>query len=234
MKVSVLDVNDNAPVIVYPASSDDVVYITADPPVGTTICQVLAQDDDIDANANLTFSVAESSVDGLFCIDRVSGVVTTTAFLQGDAFSLRVSVADQGNPAMSSTAHVVVKVGTSGQHSAAEVGGTSASGVTAIIVGVVCFLVACLGVLVAARLIRRSRTICRQKFANRVRVQYGCDHDDTILSAYHVDGQRDDTSHCQIVEPEVPKQPRPGILRHPSKVSDISDRCTYLHRYTTL
>ena len=221
MHVSVLDVNDNAPVIVYPANSDDVIYITTDPPVGTPICQVLTQDDDIGANANLTFAVAESSVDNMFCIDRLSGVITTTAFLHGDAFWLRVGVADQGTPAMTSTAHVVVKVGTSGPQSAAEVDRTSAGSVTAIVVGVVCFLGVCLGVLVAARLIRKSRTICRQKFANRVRVQYGCDHDDTILSAYHVDGQRHYTSHCQIVEPEVPKQPRPGILRRPSKVSDV-------------
>ncbi|MEQ2167406.1 hypothetical protein GOODEAATRI_003924 [Goodea atripinnis] len=108
LKVS--DANDCHPVF-----EQDVytVSIAEDVPLGSSLIQIPAQDDDEGINSEIRYSILKSQQDGLFSIDPNSGLVTTAAVLdretQMEVWFL-VLAEDGGEPSLSSTATVTVLV----------------------------------------------------------------------------------------------------------------------------
>ncbi|XP_034086588.1 protocadherin beta-14-like [Gymnodraco acuticeps] len=115
--VFILDQNDNAPVILYPVSSngsaEGVEEIPRNVNVGHLVTKVRAYDADIGYNGWLLFSLQEVTAHSLFGLDRYTGQIRTLrSFTETDEaeHKLLILVKDNGNVSLSATAMVVVKL----------------------------------------------------------------------------------------------------------------------------
>ncbi|XP_041800718.1 protocadherin alpha-3-like [Chelmon rostratus] len=117
VNVFILDQNDNAPVILYPLSSngsaEGVEEIPRNVNAGHLISKVRAYDADIGYNGWLLFSLQEVTDHSLFGLDRYTGQIRTLrSFTETDEaeHKLLILVKDNGNVSLSATATVIVKV----------------------------------------------------------------------------------------------------------------------------
>ncbi|XP_037117256.1 protocadherin alpha-8-like isoform X27 [Syngnathus acus] len=117
VKVFILDQNDNAPVILYPVSSNGsaqgVEEIPRNIKGGDLVTKVRAYDADIGYNGWLLFSLQQVSDHSLFSLDRYTGQIRTLRSLtETDEAEHRlvVLVKDNGNVSLSATATVTVKL----------------------------------------------------------------------------------------------------------------------------
>ncbi|XP_029298088.1 protocadherin alpha-3-like [Cottoperca gobio] len=117
VNVFILDQNDNAPVILYPVSSngsaEGVEEIPRNVNAGHLVTKVRAYDADIGYNGWLLFSLQEVSDHSLFALDRYTGRIRTLrSFTETDEaeHKLLILVKDNGNVSLSATATVLVKV----------------------------------------------------------------------------------------------------------------------------
>ncbi|XP_037637037.1 protocadherin beta-15-like [Sebastes umbrosus] len=117
VNVFILDQNDNAPVILYPVSSngsaEGVEEIPRNVNAGHLVTKVRAYDADIGYNGCLLFSLQEVTDHSLFGLDRYTGQIRTLrSFTETDEaeHKLVILVKDNGNVSLSATATVIVKV----------------------------------------------------------------------------------------------------------------------------
>ncbi|XP_033182079.1 protocadherin alpha-8-like [Anabas testudineus] len=117
VNVFILDQNDNAPVILYPVSSngsaEGVEEIPRNVNAGHLVTKVRAYDADIGYNGWLLFSLQELTDHSLFGLDRYTGQIRTLrSFTETDEaqHKLVILVKDNGNVSLSASATVLVKV----------------------------------------------------------------------------------------------------------------------------
>nr|XP_054595052.1 protocadherin alpha-3-like [Nothobranchius furzeri] len=117
VNVFILDQNDNAPVILYPVSSngsaEGVEEVPRNMNAGHLVTKVRAYDADIGYNGWLLFSLQEVTDHSLFGLDRYTGQIRTLrSFTETDEaeHKLLILVKDNGNVSLSATATVIVKV----------------------------------------------------------------------------------------------------------------------------
>ncbi|XP_014194028.2 protocadherin alpha-3 [Haplochromis burtoni] len=117
VNVFILDQNDNAPVILYPLSSNGsaqgVEEIPRNVNAGHLVTKVRAYDADIGYNGWLLFSLQEVTDHSLFALDRYTGQIRTLrSFTETDEaeHKLIILVKDNGNVSLSATATVIVKL----------------------------------------------------------------------------------------------------------------------------
>ncbi|XP_022624841.1 protocadherin alpha-8-like [Seriola dumerili] len=117
VNVFILDQNDNAPVILYPVSSNGSVEGVEEIPrnvnAGHLVTKVRAYDADIGYNGWLLFSLQEVTDHSLFGLDRYTGQIRTLrSFTETDEaeHKLVILVKDNGNVSLSATATVIVKL----------------------------------------------------------------------------------------------------------------------------
>ncbi|XP_060935134.1 putative protocadherin beta-18 [Limanda limanda] len=117
VNVFILDQNDNAPVILYPVSSngsaEGVEEIPRNVNAGHLVTKVRAYDADIGYNGWLLFSLQEVTDHSLFGLDRYTGQIRTLrSFTETDEaeHKLLILVKDNGNVSLSAIATVIVKV----------------------------------------------------------------------------------------------------------------------------
>ncbi|XP_043982197.1 protocadherin alpha-8-like isoform X19 [Gambusia affinis] len=117
VNVFILDQNDNAPVILYPLSSngsaEGVEEILRNVNAGHLVTKVRAYDADIGYNGWLLFSLQEVTDHSLFGLDRYTGQIRTLrSFTETDEaeHKLVILVKDNGNVSLSATATVIVKL----------------------------------------------------------------------------------------------------------------------------
>uniref|UniRef100_UPI0037E77028 protocadherin alpha-8-like n=1 Tax=Semicossyphus pulcher TaxID=241346 RepID=UPI0037E77028 len=117
VNVFILDQNDNAPVILYPVSSNGSAECVEEIPrnvnAGHLVTKVRAYDADIGYNGWLLFSLQEVTEHSLFTLDRYTGQIRTLrSFTETDEaeHKLVILVKDNGNVSLSATATVIVKV----------------------------------------------------------------------------------------------------------------------------
>ncbi|XP_051936503.1 protocadherin alpha-8-like [Hippocampus zosterae] len=117
VKVFILDQNDNAPVILYPVSSngsaEGVEEIPRNFKVGDLVTKVRAYDADIGYNGWLLFSLQQVSDHSLFSLDRYTGQIRTLrSFTETDEAEHRllILVKDNGNVSLSATATLTIKL----------------------------------------------------------------------------------------------------------------------------
>ncbi|KAM6952975.1 protocadherin alpha-3-like [Lycodopsis pacificus] len=117
VNVYILDQNDNAPVILYPVSSngsaEGVEEIPRNVNARHLVTKVRAYDADIGYNGWLLFSLQEVTDHSLFGLDRYTGRIRTLrSFTETDEaeHKLVILVKDNGNVSLSATATVIVKV----------------------------------------------------------------------------------------------------------------------------
>ncbi|XP_029439924.1 protocadherin alpha-C1-like [Rhinatrema bivittatum] len=105
----IVDQNDNAPIILYPATRDGSVAVEIVPRqvnADYLVTKVVAHDADRGQNAWLSFHIVQSSDSSLFKISPATGELRTTRSIQStDAIKqkLVILVKDSGEPAKSST-----------------------------------------------------------------------------------------------------------------------------------
>ncbi|XP_029968520.1 protocadherin beta-15-like [Salarias fasciatus] len=117
VNVFILDQNDNAPVILYPLSSngsaEGVEEIPRNVNAGHLVTKVRAYDSDIGYNGWLLFSLQEVTDHSLFSLDRYTGQIRTLrSFTETDEaeHKLVILVKDNGNVSLSATAAVIVRL----------------------------------------------------------------------------------------------------------------------------
>ncbi|XP_030595522.1 protocadherin alpha-6-like [Archocentrus centrarchus] len=117
VKVFILDQNDNAPVILYPLSSngsaEGVEEVPRNVNTGQLVTKVRAYDADIGYNGWLLFSLQQVTDHSLFGLDRYTGQIRTLrSFTETDEaeHKLVILVKDNGNVSLSATATVIVKL----------------------------------------------------------------------------------------------------------------------------
>ncbi|XP_030595810.1 protocadherin alpha-8-like isoform X26 [Archocentrus centrarchus] len=117
VNVFILDQNDNAPVILYPLSSngsaEGVEEIPRNVNAGHLVTKVRAYDADIGYNGWLLFSLQQVTDHSLFGLDRYTGQIRTLrSFTETDEaeHKLVILVKDNGNVSLSATATVIVKL----------------------------------------------------------------------------------------------------------------------------
>ncbi|KAM9622277.1 protocadherin Fat 1 [Trichechus inunguis] len=108
--VSVLDINDNPPVFEYreygATVSEDVI-------IGTEVLQVYAASRDIDANAEITYSIMSGNEHGKFSIDSKTGaifIIENLDYESSHGYYLTVEATDGGTPSLSDVATVNINV----------------------------------------------------------------------------------------------------------------------------
>ncbi|XP_021115236.1 cadherin-23 isoform X3 [Heterocephalus glaber] len=112
LQVTILDVNDNPPVIESPFGYN--VSVNENVGGGTVVVQVRATDRDIGVNSILSYYITEGNEDMTFRMDRISGEIATRPAppdreRQG-FYHLVVTVEDEGTPMLSATTHVYVTI----------------------------------------------------------------------------------------------------------------------------
>ncbi|XP_047441800.1 protocadherin alpha-8-like [Mugil cephalus] len=117
VNVFILDQNDNAPIILYPLSSngsaEGVEEIPRNVNAGHLVTKVRAYDADIGYNGWLLFSLQEVTDHSLFGLDRYTGQIRTLRSLTETdeaEHKLIILVKDNGNVSLSATATVIVKL----------------------------------------------------------------------------------------------------------------------------
>ncbi|XP_069027602.1 protocadherin alpha-8-like [Embiotoca jacksoni] len=116
VNVFILDQNDNAPVILYPVSSNGSAEGVEEIPRNVNaglVTKVRAYDADIGYNGWLLFSLQEVTDHSLFGLDRYTGQIRTfRSFTETDEaeHKLIILVKDNGNVSLSATATVIVKL----------------------------------------------------------------------------------------------------------------------------
>ncbi|XP_069061408.1 protocadherin-17 isoform X2 [Pleurodeles waltl] len=114
VRVIVLDLNDNAPIIVLPALLNDtaVLDVPRNVGVGYTVGTVRATDKDFGESSRLTYEIVEGNEEHLFEIDPDTGDIRTlNPYWEEVApvVELVVEVTDHGKPTLSTKAKLIVK-----------------------------------------------------------------------------------------------------------------------------
>ncbi|KAL0985560.1 hypothetical protein UPYG_G00158610 [Umbra pygmaea] len=118
VRVSVLDVNDNLPVIIQPLLFNDTAEITVARNVGLgyIVTTVRAVDHDHGESGRLTYEISEGNEERLFEMDPVAGDVKTAHAAWDDvapAVELVVKVTDHGKPPLSAVAKLMIRASSS-------------------------------------------------------------------------------------------------------------------------
>lgn len=114
--VYVVDVNDHAPHILYPTSTNSSAAIEMVPrtaPAGYLVTKVIAMDSDSGQNAWLFYHLVPTSDSDLFKVELHTGEIRITRKIgdeSGTTFNLTVVVRDNGEPPLSATVTITVAV----------------------------------------------------------------------------------------------------------------------------
>ncbi|VVC44201.1 Hypothetical protein CINCED_3A007173 [Cinara cedri] len=109
VNIIVLDVNNNSPYFLLESYN---VSILENEPIGHSVITVEAIDEDLDMNANLTYSIQEGSFDH-FSIDNVTGLIFTSSKLDFDQhsnYAIKTLAIDKGTPALTGSTTVFIQI----------------------------------------------------------------------------------------------------------------------------
>ncbi|XP_074815030.1 cadherin-23 isoform X2 [Natator depressus] len=112
LRVNILDVNDNPPIIGNPFGYN--VSVNENVGGGSAVAQVRATDRDVGLNSVLSYYITQGNEDLIFRMDRVTGEIATRPSPpdreQQKFYRLVVTVEDEGNPSLSATTTVCVTI----------------------------------------------------------------------------------------------------------------------------
>ncbi|KAK6485350.1 protocadherin-17-like [Huso huso] len=114
VRVSVLDVNDNAPVIVLPLLQNDTaeIHVPRNVGVGYILTTVRAVDNDYGESGRLTYEITDGNEEHLFEMDSVTGEVRTVHPFWEEVTpvaELIIKVTDHGKPKLSAVSKLIIK-----------------------------------------------------------------------------------------------------------------------------
>ncbi|XP_077420353.1 protocadherin-17 isoform X2 [Vanacampus margaritifer] len=114
VRISVLDVNDNIPVIVLPLLQNDTaeIHVPRNVGVGYIVTTVRAVDNDYGESGRLTYEITDGNEERLFDIDPVTGEVRTAHPFWDNVtpiVELIIRVSDHGKPSLTAAARLIIK-----------------------------------------------------------------------------------------------------------------------------
>uniref|UniRef100_A0A1A7WXB3 Protocadherin beta-1 n=1 Tax=Iconisemion striatum TaxID=60296 RepID=A0A1A7WXB3_9TELE len=114
VRISVLDVNDNIPVIVLPLLLNDTaeIHVPRNVGVGYIVTTVRAVDNDYGESGRLTYEISDGNEEHLFEIDPITGEVRTAHPFWDDVspiVELIIRVSDHGKPTLTAAARLIIK-----------------------------------------------------------------------------------------------------------------------------
>ncbi|XP_061597360.1 protocadherin-17 isoform X1 [Cololabis saira] len=114
VRISVLDVNDNIPVIVLPLLQNDTaeIHVPRNVGVGYIVTTVRAVDNDYGESGRLTYEISDGNDEHLFEIDPITGEVRTAHPFWEDVnpnVELIIRVSDHGKPTLTASARLIIK-----------------------------------------------------------------------------------------------------------------------------
>ena len=111
--ITVIDKNDNKPVLVAPENATRIINLSSASPLGHVLVQIVAHDADAASNGRLTYTMTDGNVDNLFEINVLNGNIfvkkSLTSFA-GRIYRLAVSVTDNGEPQLSTVTSLYVYI----------------------------------------------------------------------------------------------------------------------------
>ena len=108
VSIIITDINDNPPHFV----TGDFVIVPEDIPIGTVVMKVIAEDDDVERNSYVEYSLAPIPGDP-FIIGPVDGNIRVFGPLDRETilnYTLTVHATDKGNPPQSSSMDILVQI----------------------------------------------------------------------------------------------------------------------------
>ncbi|XP_068173436.1 protocadherin-17 isoform X2 [Antennarius striatus] len=114
VRINVLDVNDNIPVIVLPILLNDTaeIHVPRNVGVGYIVTTVRAVDNDYGESGRLTYEISDGNEEHLFEIDPLTGEVRTAHPFWDDVspiVELIIRVSDHGKPTLTAAARLIIK-----------------------------------------------------------------------------------------------------------------------------
>lgn len=103
--VTVLDTNDQTPQFLQSSYSTQIVETT---PIGTTVLQLSARDNDVGSNAELIFQLVPFNAQ--FTVNSLTGAVNVSGTLTPDVYNFSAIVSDRGSPQLSSSVPTTIEV----------------------------------------------------------------------------------------------------------------------------
>lgn len=86
-RISIIDVNDNAPVFVSPSSDNAIIYVSESQEVGEVFARIIAADKDSGHNSQINYAITDGNEDNQFEMDASSGAIKLMKPLTGAASS---------------------------------------------------------------------------------------------------------------------------------------------------
>lgn len=111
--VTVLDENDNSPILLLPEAFNKSFEILYNVPSGTQISSIQGYDLDEGENARLSFSIVNATQDSLISINKDTGTVYTGRdYVASDigTYDLEISATDNGKPRLTSVITVTITI----------------------------------------------------------------------------------------------------------------------------
>ncbi|KAJ8407074.1 hypothetical protein AAFF_G00287500 [Aldrovandia affinis] len=114
VRVSVLDVNDNVPVIVLPLLQNDTaeIHVPRNVGVGHVVTTIRAVDNDYGESGRLTYEISDGNDERLFEMDSATGEIRTAQPAWEEVapvVELIIKVIDHGRPSLSATAKLIIR-----------------------------------------------------------------------------------------------------------------------------
>ena len=113
VQVTVLDENDNRPVVTYPNATDLQLYVSTDDDIAQPVAMIKAQDPDSGLNGQIQFIITSRNDSGRFDVDSNSGEVFITRSLSlsdVSTYRLQVLVQDSGTPPLPADRTITVLI----------------------------------------------------------------------------------------------------------------------------
>ncbi|KAK6173202.1 hypothetical protein SNE40_016698 [Patella caerulea] len=171
--VAVMDFNDHYPVIEFPNSANDSVIVLSDLKPGSVITKVMAYDEDLENNGQLSYSFTHEKKQNMFLISRENGEVSLARRItpeDKEYIQMRISVQDQGSPQLESRENLNVKIIFTNATLAARKTATYGYKYM-IIAGVVAGITIILSILIVVAIIRLKQSSSRYNGRERTAVQ---------------------------------------------------------------
>ncbi|KAK6173207.1 hypothetical protein SNE40_016702 [Patella caerulea] len=157
LTIIIMDINDNIPVIYFPAENNNSINVPHTMGLGAEIAQIQAYDIDSGDNRRLSYSISVVNDTNLFTINVESGTITLSRDMDAkdiQSYVINIEVHDNGQVQLSTRASMEIQVVRG--DALPVVGGNNHSTNVAIVVVLICVtLVLAIAVIVTVCLIRR-------------------------------------------------------------------------------
>ena len=164
--ISVLDQNDNDPVIDFPSPFNNTLYVTQDANIGFIFGFISARDADKEKNKQLNFNITTGNEENFFMVNKFTGALSVRKGLKEQVdrqFSLVIKVNDNGVPVRSAEAMLNIVIN---QTSDSEEGTITSNKNLTIVIAIAtisAFLMVILIIAIVAIILHQRRSDRRKK-----------------------------------------------------------------------